>query len=169
MKRSNSVLFLTRGAAVAAIYVLLTYLSHIFGLSSGAIQLRLSEMLCVMPAFSAAAIPGLAVGCLIANLLTGSAVWDVVFGSLASLIGAAGAALIGRMARGRASWLKFLIPLPTVISNSLIVPFVLRYAYGVPDALWLLMLSVAVGEVICAWVMGDVLYISLSKRSLRLG
>lgn len=167
MKRKNSVFFLTRGAAVAAIYVLLTYLSYAFGLSSGVIQLRLSEALCVLPAFFAEAIPGLAVGCFIANLLTGCAAWDVVFGTLATLVGAAGSALVGHLAKSKLPRLKFLIPLPTVISNSLTVPFVLRYAYGAPNAIWILMLSVAAGEIISAWILGDFLYLTLEKRIFR--
>ena len=159
MKRRNSAVFLTRGAIIAAIYVILTYLSSLFGLASGAIQLRLSEALCVLPAFFLEAVPGLFIGCILANVLTGALVWDVVFGSIATLIGAVLGRLIARAPK-RFSWL---IPFPTVAANTLIVPFVLRYAYGAKDALPFLMLTVGVGEMLGAWVIGLILYHSLKR------
>lgn len=89
-------LYLTRAALIAAFYVILTFLSQIFGLASGAIQFRLSESLTCMPLFYREAIPGLAVGCVLANILTGCALWDIIFGSIATLIGALGTYYIGR-------------------------------------------------------------------------
>ncbi|MCP2867106.1 QueT transporter family protein, partial [Salmonella enterica] len=71
-------------------------------LASGAIQVRISEALCVLPFFTPAAIPGLFLGCLLSNLLTGCIIWDVVFGSLATLLGALGTWLIcGRPRQGK--------------------------------------------------------------------
>ncbi len=163
MKRINHAVFLTRGAIIAALYVLLTYLSSVFGLASGVIQLRLSEALCVLPIFFAEAIPGLFVGCLLANALTGAVVWDTVFGSLATLIGAILARCIATSSRK----LTWLVPLPTVLSNALIVPFVLRFAYGAEEALPFLMLTVGVGELLSAWVLGLVLYHSLKRVFIK--
>lgn len=163
MKRKNSALFLTRGAAIAAIYVILTYLSHVFGLASGVIQLRLSEALCVLPAFLPEAVPGLTIGCLISNILTGCAPWDVVFGTVATLLGVLGARILARLASKSFGSIAFLIPLPTVISNALIIPFVLRYAYGAPDALPFMMLTVGIGEFLSAFVLGTLLYFSIKK------
>ena len=102
MKKNNSILLLdlTQGAMIAALYVVLTFIANLAGLASGVIQVRLSEALTILPVFTAAAVPGLAVGCVLANLLTGCAVWDVVFGSLAILIGAVGTRLLRKKKSG---------------------------------------------------------------------
>ena len=92
--RNKKVLFLTQAAVIAAIYVVLTIFISAFNLASGAIQVRISEALTILPFFTPAAIPGLAIGCLLSNLLTGAAVYDVVFGSLATLLGAVGTYLL---------------------------------------------------------------------------
>ena len=85
---------ITMAGIIAAIYVVLTFVAQAFGLASGAIQFRLSEVLTILPMFTAAAIPGLTVGCVLANILTGCAIWDVVFGSFATLLGAIGTHLL---------------------------------------------------------------------------
>ena len=157
MKKST--LYLTRGALIAALYVALTYVSTVFGLSSGMIQFRISEMLCVLPLFFPEAVMGLTVGCLIANLVSGCVVWDIVFGSIATFIGA----ICARAFVKAPERMKWLATLPTILSNALIVPFVLIYAYGVPDAYYILMLSVGLGEVACAGIGGSLLYYSLKK------
>ena len=146
---------------VAASYVVLTYLSAVMGLSSGVIQCRLSEVLCVLPYFMGrCAVPGLAIGCLLANLLTGCVIYDVIFGSLATLLGALGAYALRKLPLRR---VRFLLPVATVLANAVIVPFVLQYAYHVPDAWWFLCLTVTVGEVIAAGV-GGVLMSFLLER-----
>ncbi len=152
--------FLCRGALVAALYVVLTWLCALVGLDKGVIQMRLSEALCVLPAFTGAAVPGLFVGCLLANLLTGSALPDVVFGSLATLIGALGAYLLRRR--------KWLVPLPTVLANMLIIPFVLRFAYGAEGTIPYFMLTVGAGEVISAYICGMLLYTALVRQKAQL-
>lgn len=152
--------FLCRGALVAALYVALTWLCALVGLDKGVIQMRLSEALCVLPAFTGAAVPGLFVGCLLANLLTGSALPDVVFGSLATLIGALGAYFLRRR--------KWLVPLPTVLANTLIIPFVLRFAYGAEGSIPYFMLTVGAGEVISAYICGMLLYAALEQRAANL-
>lgn len=152
--------FLCRGALVAALYVALTWLCALVGMSSGVIQVRLSEALCVLPAFTGAAVPGLFVGCLLANLLTGSALPDIIFGSLATLIGALGAYFLRRR--------KWLVPLPTVLANTLIIPFVLRFAYGAEGTIPYFMLTVGAGEVISAYICGMLLYAALERRAANL-
>lgn len=132
---------LTYAALIAALYVILTLVSHIFGMDSGTIQLRLSEALTVLPYFTPLAIPGLFVGCLLSNLLCGGALWDVVFGSLATLLGALGTYALRRLP-------PFLAPLPPILANMLIVPGVLQMVYGVEQSYWLLMIFVGVGELI---------------------
>ena len=78
--RNKKVLFITQGAVIAAIYVVLTYIVSLLGLTNGVIQVRLSEALTILPVFTPAAIPGLVVGCVISNILTGAVIWDVIFG-----------------------------------------------------------------------------------------
>lgn len=143
------------GGVIAALYVVLTMLSAAMGLASGAIQVRLSEMLTILPVFTASAVPGLTVGCLLANLITGCALWDVVFGSLATLIGAAGTRLLRK--KPMLAWI------PPVISNMIIVPIVLQQVYGVPDAWWYLVLTVGAGEVISCGILGLLLYHSIKN------
>ena len=156
MKERNSARTLTLGAVIAALYVALTFLSAQLGLSSGVIQLRLSEALCALPLFFPAAIPGLAVGCLLANLLTGSVMLDVVFGPVATLFGALGTYALRRHPLSAL--------LPPVLSNAVIVPWVLRYGYGLPDAIWFMTLTVGAGELLSAGVLGYLLYLALKKR-----
>ena len=157
--KKQSTLYLTRGALIAALYVALTYTAALFGLSSGPIQFRISEALTILPIFLPEAVPGLTVGCLIANLISGGVFWDVLFGTLATLIGAIGARLIGKAVK-KHIWLT---TLPTVISNMLIVPPVLIFAYGVPDAYIYLVLTVGIGEIVCAGVLGTALGYSIRK------
>lgn len=141
------------GGIVAALYVALTYAAAALGLASGVIQFRLSEALCILPVFTPAAIPGLTVGCLLANLLTGCAAWDVVFGTLATLIGAVGTWLLRRN--------RFLACIPPIASNMIIIPFVLQYVYGAPESYFFLMLTVGVGEIVCVGILGQMLYQAL--------
>ena len=152
---------LTRGALIAALYVALTYVSAAFSLSSGAIQFRLSEMLCILPIFMPEAVVGLTLGCLLANLLTGCVFWDIIFGAVATFIGAVGARLLRKLPEK----LKFIATVPTVLANAIIVPFVLMYAYGAPGSYFYFALTVGIGEVVCASVLGTVIYYPLKKVS----
>ena len=155
-KQKKSVLFLAQGAIIAAMYVALTLLSNAFGLASGVIQVRISEALTILPYFTPAAIPGLFVGCLVSNILAGGVIWDVIFGSLATLIGAVATYWLRRT--------KGLAPVPPIVSNMLIIPFVLRYAYGAPDAIWFMMVTVGAGELISAGLLGMLLLLALDKH-----
>lgn len=150
---------LTVGALVAALYVVLTMLSSMLGLSSGVIQLRFSEALCILPVFFPSAVYGLFIGCIISNILANAVIWDVVFGSIATLIGALGALALRRLPEG----LIWLSTLPTVLANAIIVPYVLVYAYGASEAIYFIMLTVFIGEAISAGVGGTLLYHSLKK------
>lgn len=145
---------------VAAAYVVLTFVAQMAGLASGAIQFRLSEALTILPMFTPAAIPGLAVGCVLANILTGCAMWDVVFGSIATLIGALGTYLLRKTEN------PLLGCIPPIVSNMLIVPAVLMKVYGVTDSYWYLMMTVGIGEIVCCGLLGVILYKALKKRNL---
>lgn len=147
--RNKKVLFVAQAALIAAIYVVLTYFISAFQLASGAIQIRISEALTVLPFFTPAAIPGLAIGCFLSNLLTGCLPMDVLFGSLATLIGAVGSYLLRKY--------KWLVSLPPVVANTIIVPYVLAYVYGVEGSIPFFMVTVGVGEVISCYVLGSIL------------
>ena len=165
MKNKNKQLtrYTTRGALIAAMYVVLTWLASMMGLSSGVIQFRFSEALCILPVFMPEAIPGLFIGCLISNIIAGGVVWDVVFGSIATLIGAIGARLLMKLPEK----LKWAVTIPTVLANMVIVPLVLIYAYGAPDSYAYLMLTVGIGEIACAGFGGAGLYYLLKKTNLK--
>ena len=154
-KMKNNTLKLVTGGLIAALYVVLTVLAAQFNLASGAIQVRFSEALTIMPVFTVAAVPGLTIGCVLANLLTGCAAWDVVFGSLATLIGAVGTRLLKD--KPLLAWI------PPVLSNMAIIPIILIKVYGVPDAWWFLVLTIGAGEIISCGLLGLLLWRSLKN------
>lgn len=153
MKNKN-VTFLTQAAMIAAIYVVLTYVFAPF--SFGEIQIRISEALTILPLFTPAAVPGLFIGCLIGNILGGAILPDIVFGSAATLIGA----LITYSLRDKKPVLG---PIPPIAANTVIVPFILRFGYGINLPIPFMMLTVAIGEVISCGILGMILYTSLSR------
>lgn len=159
MNTKRSTLYLTRGAMISALYVAVTWLCSIVGLSSGVIQFRLSEALCILPVFMPEAVPALFIGCLLSNIIAGGVIWDIIFGSIATLIGAIGARLLKGLPRGAI----FLATVPTLLANAIIVPYVLIYAYGVTDAYWFLFTTVGIGELVCASVGGTALYFGIRK------
>lgn len=146
-KVHDGTLLLAQAAMIAAAYVAL---AMIFApISFGAIQVRIAEALTILPLFTNAAIPGLFVGCIIANLLGGGVILDVVFGSLATLIGAIGGYMLRRN--------RWLVPLPAIISNVIIVPLVLKYGYGIDMPLVLSALYILAGEAVGCYVLGELL------------
>ncbi len=153
MNNHNKIIFMSRAAMIAALYVILTMFAAGFDLASGAIQVRFSEALTILPFFTSAAVPGLAIGCLISNIITGCNIFDIIFGTLATLIGAAGTYALRKH--------RYLCTIPPVISNTIIVPFVLTYAYHLTGGLLYFMLTVGVGEVICCMFMGQALIAAL--------
>ena len=158
-KNTNSTaLFLAQGAIIAAMYVALTL---IFApISYGAVQVRVAEVLTILPLFTPAAIPGLFIGCIIANGIGGGIILDVIFGSLATLIGA----VLGYLLRFN----RWLVPIPAVVANSLIVPFVLKYGYGIDIPIWLMMIYIAIGEIIGCYILGELFAsVLLKRRDLR--
>ncbi len=152
--RNKKVQFITQGAVIAAIYVVLVLIFDTF--SFGPIQFRIAEMLTIMPYFTPAAIPGLFVGCLIANIIGGGLIWDIVFGSIATLIGAIGSYLVRKN--------KWLVPLPPIIANTIIVPFVLKYAYGYDGLLVYFMFTVGLSEIIVCGIIGMALLTVMAKN-----
>lgn len=150
---NKKVLFLTQAALIAALYVVLTFVANSLGLANNAIQVRFSEALTILPFFTPAAIPGLFVGCFLSNLLTGCVPLDVIFGSLATLLGAI---LTYKLRK-----FKWLAPVPPILANTIIVPFILAYVYQFEGSIPYFMLTVGIGEVISCGVLGMVLLFSL--------
>ena len=158
--KTFSVENLARGGIIAALYVVLTY---IFApISFGPIQVRIAEMLTILPLFTSTAIPGLFLGCLLANILGGAILPDIIFGSLATLIGAVGTWAIGK-ATAPDSKLRYLAPLPPIAANTFIIPFVLYYGYGVNLPIPLQMLTVGLGEIISCGILGCILMTVLTR------
>ena len=157
--KNKSTLFLVQAAMIGAIYVVLTV--AFAPISFGEVQIRFAEALTILPFFTPAAVPGLFVGCLIANILGGAILPDIIFGSLATLIGAVGTYLLRKQS-------KYLAPVPPIVANMLIVPFVLRYGYGVNLPIPLMMLTVGAGEVISAGVIGLILLNVLYKNRQKM-
>ena len=155
MKLSKKTLFLVQAALIAAIYVVLTVVFAPF--SFGEVQVRIAEALTILPVFLPAAVPGLFVGCLLGNMLGGAVLPDIIFGSLATLIGA-----LGTRALRKAH--PFLAPIPPIAANTVIVPFVLKYAYAVDLPIPFMMLTVGIGEVVSCGIFGLVLYYALNGR-----
>ncbi len=150
--------YICHASVTAALYTALTLIVGPFG--NAVIQCRISEALCVLPFFTSAAIPGLTLGCLVSNLITGCMWQDVVFGTLATLIGALGALLLRRI--------PTLVPLPTVLANTIIIPAVLTYSYGAEEGIWFLILTVGIGEIISAYILGLILLYTLKKHDGRI-
>lgn len=152
--KDKKVLFLVQGAAIAAIYVVLTLVFAPF--SFGEIQIRVSEALTILPYFTPAAIPGLFLGCLIGNVIGGALLLDVVFGSLATLVAAVCTYLLRKN--------RYLAPVPPIVANALVVPFILRYGYGIPLPIPFMMLTVGIGEALSCGVMGMVVLFALERH-----
>ena len=152
--KNKRILFLTQAAMIAALYVVFTLIASALGLASMQVQVRFSEALTILPFFTPAAIPGLFVGCLLSNILAGGALIDIIFGSLATLAAAVGTYLLRRN--------KWLAPVPPIVLNTLIVPFVLKAAYGI-GPIWLSFITVCAGEVISAGILGMLLLFMLGK------
>lgn len=166
MKNKNAV-YLTQAAMIAAIYVVLTYLANALGLANHAIQVRFSEALTILPFFTPAAVPGLFIGCLLSNILTGCALPDILFGSLATLLGALGTYFLRK-------W-KWCAPICPILCNTLIVPLVLIYGYGLlldGFTLWqcygYYALTVGAGEVISCGILGMILLNILTRYRGRI-
>lgn len=155
MKKNSKALFIAHAAIIAALYVVLTLIANALGLANYAIQVRFSEALTILPYFTPAAIPGLFVGCILSNLLTGCIPLDILFGSLATLLGAI---FTYKMRK----W-KFLTPLPPILFNMLFIPPVLAYVYNFEGTLYYFAITVGIGEIISCGVLGIMLLLLLEK------
>ena len=149
---------ITTAALIGGIYVALSYFGNIFGLTYGPVQCRFSEALTVLPFFMPrSAVPGLFLGCFLANFLGGAGIWDVVFGSAATLI----AAMLTARCRSR-----MLSPLAPVLVNAVVVGAVLYFVYysGSAVPMWLPMAQVGLGQFVACYGLGLPLLGFLEKR-----
>ena len=152
--KNKKALFITQAAVIAALYVVLVVVFNY--ISFGPIQFRVAEALTILPYFTPAAIPGLFIGCILANVIGGAVIWDIIFGSIATLIGAVFTYLLRKKS-------KFLAPLPPVLANTIIVPWVLIYAYCAEEMVWFMAVTVGIGEILACYVLGMILLFALNK------
>ena len=166
---NKSTKMLTRAGVIAALYVALTFVT--LPVASGAIQFRPGEALTVLPLLFAESMPAVFFGCLIANLVTGAMLPDIIFGSLATLIGAIGTWMLGKAAHGKDEKQKklftWLSPLPPILANAVIIPPVLKYAYGILP-MWFSVITVTAGEIISCGIFGLILLAALKKYKNQL-
>ena len=175
-QQTNRTLYLARGAVIAAAYAVLTLAAAAWNLAYGPVQFRFSEALTVLPMFTGAAVPGLTLGCLLANLFSGYGVYDLVFGTMATLI----AALLSRAVRNvRWRGIPVLVPLPPVLVNALMVGLEITVVSGgnlTPDAFqnfnwilfWTNFASVGLGELVICYVLGLPLAVWIDRsRSMK--
>ena len=158
MKKTH---FITQSAIIAAIYVVLTSLLSSINLASGFIQCRISEALCIVPIFTSAGIPGLTIGCFLSNIINGFIsgsgfnVIDIVFGTIATASGA----LLTYLFRNK----RLLAIASPIITNTLIIPFVLKFSYHLENAFILIVISIFLGELLSVGVFGTLLLKILDK------
>ncbi|NLK75673.1 MAG: QueT transporter family protein [Clostridiales bacterium] len=149
----KSTIYITQAAIIAAIYTLLVVLFA--PISFGPIQTRVAEALTILPYFTPAAIPGVTIGCFLSAIISGADILDIIFGPLATLIGAI---LSYKLRRN-----KYLVPIPPILANAIIIPWVLKFAYGEAQPIPFMMLTVGLGEVLTAGLMGIVLLFALDR------
>ncbi|MGI6152852.1 MAG: QueT transporter family protein [Christensenellaceae bacterium] len=148
--------FICEMAIIAAIYAVLTLI--LAPISFGPMQVRVSEALCVLPFFTPAAVPGLFIGCLIANLFGSTlGILDIAIGSLATLLSAFIASKLKQ---------KWLVPLPSVILNAFLVGLVLHLVLDLPY--WINVLYVGIGQGIACYVAGMPLLFILERNKRRI-
>lgn len=166
MNKKN--VFITRAAAIAAIYAVLTLIGAAFGLSYGGIQFRFSEALCVLPLFSASAVPGLTVGCVIANIMSSVNPIDTVIGSFATLLAAVCTRKCRNITVKGFPLLSLFFP---VLFNALFVGAEIAF-FTTPDAFLagfsLNALTVGIGEAAVMYTLGAAL-VTFIRKNKRLG
>ena len=165
--KTNKTHFIITGALIAALYASLTYLGAFFGISYGSVQLRVSEVLTLLPIFNPAAIWGLTIGCFIANFGSFNAL-DLIFGTLATFIAAV---LTYHFRNIKWRGLPILSMLMPVIFNALIIGFEV-WAFLLPkgSTLWALLFSVfeiGISEFIVCVGFGIPFYLMVKKSIFK--
>lgn len=163
-KRKRTTVFVAQSAIIAAVYALLTVIFS--PISFGLVQFRFSEALTILPVLTPAAIPGLAIGCLIANLSSPFGAADIIFGTLATLAAAVASRLAGKITFKKIPFLSALFP---VLINGVVVGLELTY-FTPGEASFAVFLtaflSCVAGEAAVCFVLGIPLYLLLKKINL---
>lgn len=173
--KNKTIRFITVSAVIAALYVVLTWLTNFIPPIGGVFQLRIAEAMCILPMFTPAAIPGLILGCFLTNLLLGYGIYDIVFGTLATAIGAVLTYFISYRKNdasiGRFTFRAILGTIPPTLSNALIIPFVIMLSSNIPfsfAAYLPLVLDVGLGELVCVAAFGIPLAFALRPQRERI-
>lgn len=149
---------LAKNAFYMGIYIALCIVFQ--PISYGEVQIRIAEALCILPIFDSYAVYSVTLGCLISNLIGGGNIIDVIFGSLATFIGL----FAIRYIKVNNFFIKML---PSILSNTIIIPLVLRYGYGIKNLpIYISALFIAIGEIISIYIIGYILYSSLLKTNI---
>jgi len=150
-------LYLAEAAIIAAIYVVLVFVFQ--STSFGPIQFRVAEALTILPYFTSAAIPGVTIGCLLSNILFGSSILDIVFGSAATLF----AAYLSYQLKDN----KWFVPIPPILINAIVIPWIIKAvattASFEADPIPIMMLTVGAGQLVSAGILGMILLFALDK------
>jgi uncharacterized membrane protein len=163
--RTNPVRRMVTGALIAAVYAAATYAAAAMGLAYAGVQFRFSEALCILPVFTPAAIPGLTVGCVLANLASPLGIVDIICGSAATLLASVTTYLLRNV---RAKGIPWLAALPPVIFNSLIVGAEIAALSegGFAAAFLIAALQVGAGELAVCYGLGIPLFLLIEKNGL---
>ena len=170
MKNNNITKRLCRAGIIAALYVALTYVFAPFAF--GPLQIRPAEALCILALLYPEAIPALWVGCMLSNRASPFFLYDVFIGSLATLLAAFVAYLVGRFIKNIP--LKIILGgLPTVLFNAAIIPLIIVFlcggGEGFPSA-WIAYLtyagSIALTEAVWVYALGTPLFLAVRKLKL---
>lgn len=165
--KNKKLICLAQGAMIAAIYAAATYLSAVFGIAYGNIQFRFSEALTILSVFTPAAIPGLTVGCIIGNITSPFGIWDIAFGSLATLFAAVTARALRNVKIKNFPVLSLLMP---VVFNAIIIGaeivFLMPSLEASPAAFAVSALEVGAGELAVCLAGGIPLFYAIRKTKL---
>ncbi len=163
--KNNKVLYVVHGALIGAAYAALTYMASIFGIAYGSVQFRFSEALTILPVLTPAAVPGLTIGCLIANLASPYPA-DIFFGTFATFLAAVTTRALGKLCIKGIPWAA---PMAPVIFNALIIG--LQISFFMPEGLTFIgfaysALTVGTGEIIVCYALGIPLLLMLKSKGI---
>ena len=163
MKKKSNIMSLVTAAMIAALYVVLSFVSNAFGLASGAIQIRISEALTILPYFTASAIPGVTIGCVLFNLLSGAALLDVIFGAMITLFAGVCTNAVGKLKINK--HVKFVVAgVFPVVFNAFLLPIIWYYAYGELLTLYFYnVLSLLISQTLSVYLLGSIVYYGVDK------
>ncbi len=152
---------IARAGVIGALYVMLSLLT--FAFSSGTIQLRLAEGLCLLPLFFVEAIPALFVGCFLTNVIAGCAIIEAVFGALITLLCCVMTYIVGKFIK--IEWLKLLLGgVFPVLLNAFLLPLLWYWCYGQMQFLYIAQVGIlCLSQGLAVYGVGVPLYFAIKK------